>query len=81
MATTKTPTSPTRRRRMMRTELCCPCGKKLEVSVRKNGWYLSLEAVALANKWQLSDIEGFGGMAARFPALCPECHHHNQCRD
>ena len=59
----------------MMTELVCPCGNRLEVSINKNGWFLSLQAVALANRWLLSDSD-HGDLRAgcTFPARCPNCH-------
>jgi hypothetical protein len=68
-------------KKTMTTELVCPCGNRLKVSVQKNGWFLSLEAVAMANHWNL-DLHT-SSLGETFPALCPKCHdvHHCQCRD
>lgn len=57
----------------MTTELVCPCGKRLEVSVESNGWFDALSAVALANRWKLEDNFDFR-ISEQTPAYCPYCH-------
>lgn len=56
----------------MKTELVCPCGKRLEVSVRKNGWWTSLIVVAAASLW---NIDRYADIAwgKEIPAFCPHC--------
>ena len=65
----------------MTTELRCKCGKALEVSGPKEGWRLSLVAVALANGWTLDryDLEWSKSIEAK----CSTCRvaPHCQCRD
>ena len=54
------------------TELVCPCGKRLSISVRKNVWYPSLIAVATANLWNVDEfVEVKPGKT--IPAFCPHC--------
>lgn len=57
----------------MKTELVCPCGRRLEVSVRKRGWLMSLIAVALASRWKVCEhYEAKWGKT--IDAYCPDCH-------
>ena len=69
--TTKILPSRTKSRTMM-TNLVCHCGKRLEVSVRKDGWMLSLQAVALGNRWHLDHWLDLV-WAKEIAALCPGC--------
>ena len=83
MATMKTPTFPTKAP-MMKTELVCQCGQRLEVSVQSCGWVLSLEAVALANRWVINPERIISGEWSDYmPATCPKCYQRPkcQCRD
>ena len=76
--TTATKTAGCRRTKMT-TDLVCPCGKRLKVSVQKNGWLLSLIAVALAHHWKLEEnFEVHWGKT--MPAYCPNCHGTHQCQ-
>lgn len=56
----------------MTTELVCPCGKRLKVSVNQNGWMPSLEAVANASSWHLDRFVEID-WAREIPAFCPHC--------
>lgn len=81
--TTATKTAGCRKTKKMKTELVCPCGRTLEVMVQKNGWFLSLEAVALANRWKLESAFEVK-LVDKIPAYCPDCHdtyRQCQCRD
>lgn len=79
----KTAGCPTKSRKTMKTELVCVCGKRLAVSVARNGWFLSLMAVALASKWKLCETGGSERLGDTYPAFCANCHdtHVCQCRD
>lgn len=85
--TTATKTEGCRKtKRTMTTELVCPCGNRLTVSVDKKGWLTSLWAVGLANRWivELSKIVE-SGWQDHFEAQCPKCLDEKpsqcQCRD
>jgi hypothetical protein len=61
----------------MRTELVCPCGKRLSVSVQslpEGGIAMKdLQAVAGASKWKICEdyIQKLGEV---IDAFCPNCH-------
>lgn len=54
------------------TELVCPCGKRLSISVSKKGWYPSLIAVATASLWNVDEFVGVK-MGKTIPAFCSHC--------
>jgi hypothetical protein len=67
----------------MMTELVCCCGNRLKVSVKKDGWIVSLWATGLANRW-LVELDKLvdHGWAKEFAARCPKCRVKPcQCRD
>lgn len=54
----------------MMTELVCPCGHRLEVSVKFNGWYIDLLDVAHASGWRVQDSPM---LSQHIAAKCPQC--------
>jgi hypothetical protein len=69
---------------MMKTNLVCPCGARLAVSVQKRGWLLSVIAIALASHWVVNPARIVSGeWSNEMPATCPKCWHKPkcQCRD
>lgn len=74
----RTEGSPTNKRTRT-TELVCPCGKRLEISVDKNGWLLSLLAITLAHRWKLKDAT-MSEWSEEIDATCPTCRAPEQCQ-
>ena len=56
-----------------KTDLVCVCGKRLSVSIKSEGWFDALTAVASANQWKVEDHFDFR-LSEETPAYCPYCH-------